>query len=160
MERITLEAVVCPPPNVRCPNLMEGSNYYALTLVFSRNPSRLLIWILSLLHPHHYANLSFISLYTEHKLFSKLPSTDESLATLWENLSLTERENTTINIDSKTLLFPSNALIGRLAMKKHVIAFELEKWLRIMWEVPAALKVTLLNEICSCSSLPTEKLVI
>lgn len=71
---------------------------------------------------------------------------EDALTSLWENLSLTDTENATIKIDSTKLLAPSNALIGRLAMKKHVTTLDLEKSLRIMWEVPASLDVTLLNE--------------
>lgn len=71
---------------------------------------------------------------------------EDTLTTLWENLSLIKNESTTINIDPKKLLAPSNALIGRLAMKKHVTSFKHEKGLRSMWEVPSAMDVTLLDE--------------
>lgn len=64
-----------------------------------------------------------------------------ALTTLWENLSLTENESDTINIDSTKLLAPSNALIGRLAMKKHITTLDLEKGLRSMWEVPTTMEV-------------------
>lgn len=92
-------------------------------------------------------DISLLALFFSHrKLNRPFIVMEDTLTSLWENLSLTEIENATINIDYTKLLAPSNALIGRLAMKKHVTTFDLEKGLRSMWEVPASMEVTLLNE--------------
>lgn len=70
---------------------------------------------------------------------------EDALSSLWNNLSISEQENTTIDINSSKLFAPSNALIGRLAMKKYVSTLELEKGLRIIWEVTGAMDMTQLG---------------
>lgn len=45
------------------------------------------------------------------------------LAMMWNSLSLFENENMTLNINVNKLSVPKNALVGKLAMKKHVSAF-------------------------------------
>lgn len=70
---------------------------------------------------------------------------DELLANMLKNLS--ENEATTLFIDpSKLSAPPTNALVGRLAMKKHTTVAEVETSLRIIWEVGTSMKVTVLGD--------------
>lgn len=71
---------------------------------------------------------------------------EDALASLWSNLSLFENEAATINIDPSKLSTPSNALIGRLAMRKHVSDFDLKKGLPNIWDVNTAMDITQLGE--------------
>lgn len=64
---------------------------------------------------------------------------DESLAAMWNNFSLSKNEQITVEIDSKKLSTPKNALIGKLTMKKHVSVFEVDKGLKSIWNVVNAM---------------------
>lgn len=88
------------------------SPYIRLTLLISPN------------HPYFQSrsNLSFLKLKPSYM--------DEMLANMWNSLSLTENEAITLQIDNNKLSVPRNALLGKLAMRKHVSTFEVDKGLK------------------------------
>lgn len=55
---------------------------------------------------------------------------DDSLTLMWNNLSLPKNEAITLNIDPNKLSALKNALVGKLAIKKHVSLFEVDKGLK------------------------------
>lgn len=71
---------------------------------------------------------------------------DDFLASMWSNLSLSKNEAITLEIDSKKLSVPKNALVGKLAMKKHVSLFEVDKGLKSIWDAAKDMESTLLGE--------------
>lgn len=71
---------------------------------------------------------------------------EDILADMWSGLSLSENEVSTLFIDSAKLSAPSNALVEKMAMRKNVSAPEIEKSLKIIWEVANAMEVTLLGD--------------
>lgn len=71
---------------------------------------------------------------------------EDVLSTLWDNLSLIENEATTININPKKLSSPTNALIGRLAMRKFVSIFDIEKGLRNIWDMTTSMEINQLGD--------------
>lgn len=72
-------------------------------------------------------------------------SMEDNLSALWESLSLTESESTTLVIDQSKLSTPTNALVGRLAITKFVSLFEMEKGMKIIWELTSAMETTRLG---------------
>lgn len=64
---------------------------------------------------------------------------------MWNSLSLTENEAITLEIDNNKLSVPKNALMGKLAMRKHVNTFEVDKGLKSIWEANNDLETTLLG---------------
>lgn len=71
---------------------------------------------------------------------------EDILADMWSGLFLSENEASTLFIDSAKLSIPSNALVGKLAMRKNVCAVEIEKSLRVIWDVVNSMEVTLLDD--------------
>lgn len=71
---------------------------------------------------------------------------EDTLAIMWSNLSLSKNEASTIVIDPTKLSIPQNALVGKLAMRKHINLVEMEKGLRVIWGVANAMEVTTLGE--------------
>lgn len=71
---------------------------------------------------------------------------EDTLASLWNSLSLTDSETTTIIIDQTKLSTPANAIVGHLAMKRFVSLFEIEKGNRSFWEVKGAMETTRLGD--------------
>lgn len=67
---------------------------------------------------------------------------EDILATMWNSLPLSKNEALTLNIDTNKLSAPKNALIGKLAMKKHVSSFELDKGLKSFWDANNAMETT------------------
>lgn len=59
-------------------------------------------------------------------------SMEETLAFLWDSLSLSESETTTLVINHSKLSTPDNAIVGRLAMRKFVSLVEIERGLKII----------------------------
>lgn len=60
---------------------------------------------------------------------------DETLALMWNTLSLDENELVTVDIDPNSLSSPRFAIIGKLAIKKHVSPNELDRGLKFIWNV-------------------------
>lgn len=71
---------------------------------------------------------------------------EDTLAIMWNNFSLSKNEASTIISDPAKLFVPHNALVGKLAMRKHVNLAEMEKGLRVIWGVANAMEVTILGE--------------
>lgn len=55
---------------------------------------------------------------------------EDILASMWSTLYLTKNELITLDIDPNKLSVPKVAIIGKLAMKKHVSLFEVDKGLK------------------------------
>lgn len=70
---------------------------------------------------------------------------NDMLATMWNSLSLTKNEAITLEIDNNKLSVPKNALMGKLAMRKHVSTFEVDKGLKSIWEANNDLETTLIG---------------
>lgn len=71
---------------------------------------------------------------------------EETLASPWNSFSLSESETTTLIIDQTKLSIPANAIIRKLAMKKFVSLFEIERGLKTIWNVNLALETTRLSD--------------
>lgn len=71
---------------------------------------------------------------------------EDILASMWNNMRLTENETTTLHIDPTKLSIPNNALVGRLIMHKHVSPFELEKGLRSICDATNTMEATLIGD--------------
>lgn len=71
---------------------------------------------------------------------------EETFSSLWNSLSLTDSESTTVIIDHSKLTTPANAIVGRLAMCKFVSLFEIEKGLKIVWELSTPMEITRLGD--------------
>lgn len=72
---------------------------------------------------------------------------EDFLASMWSTLSLSKNEAVTLEINPKKLSLPKNAIIRKLAMKKHVRLFEVNKGLKSIWDAVKDLESTLLGEI-------------
>lgn len=71
---------------------------------------------------------------------------DEILPTMWKSLSLSKNESITLNINANKLSAPKHALVGKLAMKKHVSTFEVDKVLKSIWGAVNSMETTLLGD--------------
>lgn len=71
---------------------------------------------------------------------------EDTLASLWNSLSLTDCETSNIVIDRSKLSTPANTIVGRLAMKRFVSLFEIEKGMRSFWEIKGAMETTRLGD--------------
>lgn len=60
---------------------------------------------------------------------------DDKVDILCNGLSLTEVEASLTKIEPENLISPINALVGRLAIRKFVSLYDLEKGLRSAWDV-------------------------
>lgn len=67
---------------------------------------------------------------------------DDVLASMWSTLSLTENESITLQIDPNKLSVPKFVIIGKLAMKKYVNLFDVDKGLKSIWNVAKELEST------------------
>lgn len=67
---------------------------------------------------------------------------EEELTNLWNGLTLTEDEASTIKIEPENLISPINALVHRLAVRKFVSLYDLEKGLRSAWDLKTPLEIT------------------
>lgn len=88
----------------------------------------------------------YYTLFPENTFITLILQMEDMLTNLWNNLSLSENEATTIFIDLEKLSAPINALAGKLAMKKNISIFEIEKSLRVIWNVANRMEATLLGE--------------
>lgn len=75
---------------------------------------------------------------------------EEILATMWNSLSLSESESTTLTIDDLKLNTPKFTLIGKLAIKKYVSTFDVDKGLKSMWKTVNTMETTLLGKTFTC----------
>lgn len=64
---------------------------------------------------------------------------------MWNSLSLTDSETSNLLEHSK-FSTPANAIVGRLAMKKFVSLFEIEKGMKIVWDVIGIMETTRLGD--------------
>lgn len=71
---------------------------------------------------------------------------EEELANLWSGLTLTDSETQTIVFETEKLIIPSNALIGKLAVRKFTSLYDLEKGLRMIWDVKTPMEITQIGE--------------
>lgn len=65
---------------------------------------------------------------------------------MWNTLSLTENEAITLHIDPQKLSVSKFSLIGKIAMKKHVSLYDVDKGLKSIWKVENELETTQLGE--------------
>lgn len=77
---------------------------------------------------------------------NSFPTMEEELSSLWNGLTLTESESQTVVLDTEKLITPSNALIGKLAVRKFASLYDLEKGLRMIWDVKTPLEITQIGE--------------
>lgn len=77
---------------------------------------------------------------------NNFPTMEEELSSLWNGLTLTESESQTVVLDTEKLITPSNALIGKLAVRKFASLYDLEKGLRMIWDVKTPLEITQIGE--------------
>lgn len=61
------------------------------------------------------------------------------------SLSLIEYKSITLDIDPNKLSIPKFAIIGKLAMKKHVSLVEVDKGLKAIWNATKELESTLVR---------------
>lgn len=104
-------------------------------------------------HLHHQPHCTILfllesesPLYIVNILTTPLQSMEDTLPTLWNSLTLTDSETTTIVIDQSILSTPENAIVGRLAMKRFVSHFDIEKSMRSFWEIRGAMETTRLGD--------------
>lgn len=71
---------------------------------------------------------------------------EETLASLWNSFSLSESETSTIIIDQSKLSTPVNAIVGKLVMKKFMSLFEIERGLKMIWNVKSEMETTRLGD--------------
>lgn len=69
-----------------------------------------------------------------------------SLAMMWNNISLSEHEATTTTIEPHILSSPKNALVVRLAMRKHVSLFDIDRNLKSQWKITDEMETTAIGE--------------
>lgn len=96
------------------------------------------------------------NLYTLSFTFN--PAMEETLALMWNNLSLMEHEAVTIHIDPLKLSSPKNALVAKLAMKKHVSLFEADKGFKSIWNALNDLETTVIGDNLYLLSFNSEKI--
>lgn len=70
----------------------------------------------------------------------------DELSSLCKGLMLTESESQMVVFDTEKLLTPSNALIGKLAMRKFANLYDIEKGLRMIWDVKPPMEITQISE--------------
>lgn len=73
-------------------------------------------------------------------------SMEDFLASMWSTLSLSEKEGCTLEIDPNKLSVPKNVIIGKLAMKKHVSLYEVDKGFKIFWNASKEMETTQLGD--------------
>lgn len=85
-------------------------------------------------------------LYTPLILPSVSLPMEDFLSSMWSSLSLSENEAISLEINPKKLSLPKNAIIGKLAMKKHVSLYEVDKGLKHIWEATKELESTRIGD--------------
>lgn len=98
------------------------------------------------------------SLYLPTNPFQPSPM-DDTLANMWNTLSLTENELITVDIDPNSLSVPSFAILGKLAIKKHVGIYELDRGLKFIWNVENAMDTTAVGDNTYCFIFQNAKVV-
>lgn len=125
-----------PPQNKPPPNLL-----LSITIItFSHSPYKL--------HPTQppFSPITPLILCLPSPAHLNRHPIEDILATMWNSLSLTENEAVTLSISDNKLFAPKNALVGKLAMKKYVSIFEVDKGLKSMWGVVNTMETTSLGD--------------
>lgn len=71
---------------------------------------------------------------------------EEFLASMWKSLSLSKNEARTLEIDPSKLSIPKKAIIGKLAMKKHVSLYDVDKGFKIFWKTGKEMETTQMGD--------------
>lgn len=88
-------------------------------------------------YPYSYTNLPYYTSFPNLFLpfVFRRPTMDDKVDILCNGLSLTEVEASLTKIEPENHISPINALVGRLAIRKFVSLYDLEKGLRSAWDV-------------------------
>lgn len=96
---------------------------------------------------------------TSYYYFPYTLTIEDDLASMWNTLSLIENESITLQIDPNILSVPDHSVIGKVAMRKNVSLFDIDKGMKIIWNATQDLETTMVGDNLYLFSLKNERVL-